>query len=457
MVTDVSGISAAAELAMQVAPDRVLLAGPEYGESLRIWNGAVHHRPAVVVCCETPADVQAAVLGARRHHLALSVRGGGHDWAGRALRDGGLVIDLSRMRQVSVDASAEIATVAGGATAADVIAAAAPSGLVAATGTVGGVGMAGLTLGGGYGPVSGRFGLALDNLLGAEVVLADGRLVTADATHEPELYWALRGGGGNFGVVTSMRIRLHPLARLMAGFVVFPWSEAADVLGRLRKVVEDARDELIVQTAILSGPDGSPTLIVSPAWSGDLEQGQQAMDEISRLGRALASQVAPMAYADMLALYDAYVVSGRQYAIRTRSVGAYTSDVVSALLEAGSTRTSPLAGISIHHFHGAATRVPLESTAFGLRRPHLVVEIVAAWEPGDDTGARHRAWADGLSSALAPSALPGGYPNLLAADACDQIAEAYGPNAARLRAVKSGYDPDRLFSAIPLPLEANPR
>ena len=192
-----------------------------------IWNAAVETRPALVVRARAARGVQEAIRVARDRVLPLSVLGGGHDWAGRGLRGGGLVIDMSRMRGVRVDASARVATVGGGATAADVMAAAAPYGLVAVAGNCGGVGMTGLTLGGGYGPLNGRFGLASDNMLCAEVVLADGRIVIADATHEPELFWALRGGGGNFGVVTSMLVRLHPVDRLIGGLIVFPWSQAA--------------------------------------------------------------------------------------------------------------------------------------------------------------------------------------------------------------------------------------
>jgi hypothetical protein len=368
-----------------------------------------------------------------------------------------LVIDLSAMRQVSVDPETMVATVGGGATSADVLRASAPYAMSAATGTVGVVGMTGLTLGGGYGPVMGRFGLALDNLLGAEVVLADGRLVAADVSHEPELYWALRGGGGNFGVVTSMRIALHRLHRLLAGFILYPWSEAADVLKRFGAWVGTAPDELTIQIGVVSGPDGSPALLASPAWSGDLSQGQASIAELSRLGNPLISQVGPLTYSDMLGLFDPYVVEGRHYAIRTRSVATYTPDVISALVEAGSTRTSPLSGIYVHHFHGAAARVPIESTAFGIRRDHFMIEIVAGWEPADSEAARHRAWADLLCAALAPGALPGGYAGLLGPEDSDQIAHAYGPNAARLLDAKARFDPDRSFSAIALPIAPDKR
>ena len=216
-----SAPAAAGELRARLGPDRVLVSGALFDKAQRVWNGAVDREPALIVRAETAAEVRAAVLTARDHRLPLSVRGGGHDWAGRALRPGGLVIDLTGVRHVVVDAQARTATVGGGATAREVIAAAAPHGLVAATGTCGSVGMAGLTLVGGYGPLNGRFGLALDNLLAAEVVLADGRVVTADAAHEPELFWAVRGGGGNFGVLTSIRVRLHPAPRLLAGFIEF--------------------------------------------------------------------------------------------------------------------------------------------------------------------------------------------------------------------------------------------
>src|SRR5258707_202381 len=268
---------------------------------------------------------------------------------------------------------------------------------------VGFVGMAGLTLGGGGGSLNGRFGLALDNLLGAEIVLADGRLVTTHATHEPELYWALRGGGGNFGVVTSMRIRLHPVHQLLAGLIMYPWSQVSDIMGRLNDILAAAPDELTIQTGILSGLGGSPILFLAPAWSGDLTHGEKAIDELHRLGTPLFTKVAAMTYTDLLAMSDARIVNGHHYAGRTRSVTGFTPDVISALIEAGSTLTSPLSGIPIHHFHGVAARIPSDSTAFGNRHNHLTIEVIAAWHP-DHENARHRAWTESLSTALAPTA-----------------------------------------------------
>ena len=233
-----SELSATRELRAMIQ-GRVLLRGEDdYARTRQIWNGAVEKQPALFALCETSADVQVAVRVARRHGLPLSVRGGGHDWTGRALCSDGLVIDLNRMREVVVDPRSRVAIVSGGASAKDVAAAAGFYGLVAALGNCGEVGMAGLTLGGGYGPLNGQYGLAADNLLGAEVVLADGRRVTTGHDEEPELFWAIRGGGGNFGVVTSLRIRLHETRHMLAGGSCIPgarWRQCCPVTRRLRR------------------------------------------------------------------------------------------------------------------------------------------------------------------------------------------------------------------------------
>ncbi|WP_208611816.1 FAD-binding oxidoreductase [Mycobacterium paraffinicum] len=414
-----------------------------------IWNAAVRHRPALLVRPRSARDVQAAIRVARDRGVRLSVLGGGHDWAGRAVCDGGLVIDMSGMQSVTVDPMTRIATVGGGVIATGLIDAVAPYGLVAATGNCGGVGMAGLTLGGGYGPLNGRFGLAVDNLLGAEVVLADGRIVTASAAQEPELFWALRGGGGNFGAVTSMRVRLHPLDRLIGGMIMFPLSQAATVWRGLQGVLATAPDVMTVQSGLMSGPDGNPAVYLQPAWSGDLRSGLAAVDLLATLGTPLTTQVAPVAYHDVLRLFDVGCVRGLCWAVRTRTVAGYTPEVIDALVEAARALTSPRSLISIHHCHGASTRVAPEETAFANRRPHFVIEIVACWETGD--GAHHRAWADAVSDALAPHAISGGYANLLGPGDKAQIEKAHGDNAARLIAAKKRYDPDAVFTAIPLP------
>jgi FAD/FMN-containing dehydrogenase len=424
---------------------------PDYARARAIWNGAVDHVPGLVIPCRSTAEVQLALSGAQVHGLPISVRGGGHDWAGRALRDGGVVLDLSPMRSVKVDAAARIATISGNATGVEAAAAAVPHGLAPVIGNCGAVGAIGHLLGGGYGALTPGYGLAADNLLSAEVVLADGRAVTADPVQNPDLFWALRGGGGNFGVVTSIRIRLHPVPQLLAGVMLFPWAQAETVLRGYDALLATASDALSVTAVLVSAPDGSPVVMLAPAWSGgDTTAGHQAMARLRGLGTPMLEQVAPMTCADQAHLQDAFVVNGRHHAIETRWLPGLSDETISALVAAGATATSPYSGIALHHFHGAGTRVAADATAFGLRRRHILVEIVAAWEPGD--GTPHRAWARGLSTALAPHALPGGYAGLLAPYAHDQIGQAYGPNAARLREVKRRFDPDNVFSsAIPLP------
>jgi len=452
--TEESGRAAAKDL-RAVMRGRVVQPGDEaYDNVRRTWNGAVDHRPALVAICQSTEDVQAAVRAARAHRLPLSVRGGGHSWLGRGIRHDGLVIDLTEMHRVTVDAASRVANIAGGVTAGDLIAAVSPHRLAAVTGTISAVGMAGLSLAGGYGPLSPRYGLALDNLLGAEIVLADGRLVTADEAENPDLFWALRGGGGNFGVVTAMRIRLHPLDSLLAGLILFPISEAASVLHRYAELLASAPDELELMAAILPGPDGRPVLGLAPAWTGDPVVGEETMARVCRLGTPLLAQIAPMTYAQLIARFDTQVVNGNHYEVRTRSLPRMTPEAIAALVEAAQSRTSPLSSILIQDFRGAATRVATDATAFDPRSDHFLIVIVAAWEPGSkDDGARHRRWAQDTSRALAPVALPGGYTNLLGPDDSDQIAQAYGRNADRLRDVKRRYDPDRIFSATPLPLD----
>ncbi|MEU1597480.1 FAD-binding oxidoreductase [Streptomyces sp. NPDC005708] len=441
-----------AALRRTIPGGQVVTTGPDYDSVRNIWNGAVSARPGVIVRCADPAEVGTAVLAGREFGVPLTVRGGGHDWAGRALRDGGLTIDLSGLRRVKVDPVAKVAEVEGGTTAADLVAATEPFGLTAATGAAGSVGMAGLTLGGGYGPLSGRFGLALDNLLSAEVVLADGSVVTADTEREPELFWALRGGGGNFGVVTSMRVRLHAVPTLLSGMVLFGWEQARTVLAGLADVLAGSPDELTVQSGVLPGPEGKPVVFLSPTWSGDdSTAGEHALARLDTLGTPLVSQVAPTTVPAMLAAIDARFPFGRHVEIRTRSVPSLTSGVRDMLILAGSTLTSPHSAVSVHSLHGAAAQVPERETAFGNRDPHLMIEIIAQWEPGDTGAAEHRVWAGDLADTLAPEALPGGYPNLLGPDAVAQIAHAYGSNTERLLAAKHRYDPYRIFNATPLP------
>ncbi len=442
------------ELRSVISGGVALPSDESYEAARQVWNRAVAHRPLMIAFCQRTTDVEAAVRIARRFNLPFSVRGGGHDWAGRALRHDGLVLDLTRMRGVVVDPHSRVATVAGGATANDVAAAADAHGLIAALGNCGRVGMGGLTLGGGYGPLIGAHGLAADNLLAAEVVLAEGRYVTADADSEPELFWALRGGGGNFGVVASLRIQLHEKRHMLAGSILYPWSDAGNVLSRYAAFAATAPDELGMLIGMASGPGGRPTLQLGPLWNGDKEQGERILRDLQSLGTPQLAQVGPMTYSDVLAPINAMLEqkAGCHWDTRTRWLPAFTPGAVDAMIRGVESKTSLDRMLFVHPFHGAATRVPANSTAFGLRREHFMVEIIAAWDPDGDNGSAHRQWASDLSQSLAPFSLPGGYANLLGPDDREQAAHAYGGNGARLKTLKRRYDPDGVFtSAIPLP------
>jgi FAD/FMN-containing dehydrogenase len=451
-VSDASTLAAAQNLRALMKGKVVTEGEDAYAQLRQIWNGAIERQPALFALCQTVEDVQSAVRIARAHRLPLSVRAGGHDLFGRALTDGGLVIDLTGMRQVEVDPVARVAVLGGGANGTDLSLAAVPHGLAGVTANVGAVGIAGFLLGGGYGPLTTRFGLAADNLLGAEVVLADGQRVKADESQNEDLFWALRGGGGNFGVVTSMRIRLHHVGQLLAGLLVFPWAQAEAVLRGFARIMSMSPDELSMLAVILPLPDGSPGLFLGPIWTGDPEEGKKIVSRLQDLGTPLVNKIEPMSYSELIGIYDSQVQNGRDYYSKTRWLSDLTPEIISLLLKAGSERTSPHSLIALHHFHGAAARVAGEATAFGMRQSHFMVEIVPAWDRASKTeGANHRRWASDLSQRLATFALPGGYPNFLGPDDKEQISSAYGNNARRLREIKQKFDPENVFSsAIPL-------
>ncbi|WP_186257726.1 FAD-binding oxidoreductase [Burkholderia gladioli] len=435
-------------------PDaRLSLPGePAYAAATDIWAGGTDRQPAAVHACRTAAEVRAALRLAREHGLAVAVRGGGHDWARRALCEG-LVIDLREMRAVTPATDGRTIRIEGGALAADVFAAADPLGAAVVTGASGKVGMAGLTLGGGYGALIGRFGLALDNLVSAEVVMADGTLLHASASSEPELFWALRGGGGNFGVVVAMEHRLHALDTVYSGPMFWPFEAAHAVLAHYAALAAELPDALTVQLGLLVGPEGAPMLLAAPTWSGVPEEGPARVAPLCRAAAPLLAQLAHQPYGASNTLFDARVVNGRRVCMDTRSLPALTPAAIGILLDAFARRPSDACAILTHEFRGAAARIAPDATAFAMREPHLLVEIIAVW-PGDDPddAARHLQWVATLSAALAAHALPGGYPNLLPPGDPARAAASFGINAARVAAAKRHYDPANVFaSALPLP------
>jgi FAD/FMN-containing dehydrogenase len=443
-----------AVLSSEIGATKVHFDGLAYADAQnRIYNAAIDFAPRLIVTPESTADVRAAVLSTRKQDVTLSVLSGGNDWSGRSVQ-GDVVIDLTRMQQVLIEGN--IAVVGGGATLARLAQAAEPRGLAAATGSMGHVGVAGLTLGGGYGPFTGRFGMALDNLVGAEVVLADGRVVQTDADSEPDLFWALRGGGGNFGVVTTMRIRLHPQSSVSAGTIAFPLGQASDVLRRYGGLVKRFPDELTETLGFQQGPDGSVLLVMLHAWSGAESDDTHVLNLVTGLGDPVLVQVQRQSPARMLVEVDALLAMTKSKLVtRTVTVPQLGSEVVEKMVEAMKQRPSPLSYIGMHPFHGAPEHIPLTSTAFGIRQRHVLIGIFATWIGDDD--AENRAWADSTAAALQPHALPSAYPNYFGDDSPGQAAVAYGPNGRRLLELKARYDPAGVFQAISLPAKVESR
>jgi FAD/FMN-containing dehydrogenase len=439
-------------------PGSVSRPGSErYSAATAIWAKPTGQMPRAAVRCTMAAQVRETILACREGGLPLSVRGGGHDWAGRALCEG-VVIDLSEMRGVIINTEDGIARISGGARASDVVMMTDSLGFALVTGSVGSVGMTGFTLGGGYGSLMSRFGLAIDNLISADVVLADGRVVIASQESEPDLFWALRGGGGNFGVVTAMKHRLHDLPRVLSGLIIYPFSDAEAVLSGYAEITAVAPDELSVQVVLAGGFDGSPIVIVAPMWSGAQKDGQAQLAPLHKFGTVLASTVQETAYGVSLKAFDAHIVNGRRAFMETCWIPRLDQRGIDAFIGGMETAVSPGCAIITHPFKGAASRVPVEATAFGLRRDHVLVEILAVCpEDADEREAeRHQDWARATRRAFDEIALPGGYPNILGRGEHERAVKSFGPNAKRLIQVKRRYDPDNVFaSAIPLPTSSD--
>jgi len=380
---------------------------------------------------------------AREEGLALAVRGGGHNAAGLALVDDGLVIDLSGLRGIRVDADKRIAYVQGGALWRDLDAATHPHGLATTGGVISSTGVGGLTLGGGLGWLMRQHGLACDNVLAVEIVTADGQVRRASATENPDLFWAVRGGGGNFGVVTNFEFRLHPMRTLYAGMLVFPGPQAPQVLRRYREVAENAPDELTVFAALMTSPDGQPITAIFPAYNGPIAKAEAAVKPFRDLG-PVADQVQEMPYPALQSMLDEGFPSGLHVYWRSDFLKGLPDEALDALVDRFNAITSPLSALLIEQFGGAVARVPADQTAFAQRDAMFNLVIISRWADAA-TAATHTDWARQTSAAIQPFASGGVYVNYLGEEGADRIKAAYGPKYEKLVAVKKQYDPTNLF------------
>ena len=425
---------------------------PGYETARKVWNQAIDRHPAVIARCHTTEDVVAGLKLAQAEEHEVSVRGGGHSFPGFSTTEGGMVLDLGPMKGIAVDATDRIAKVEPGVRWGELTEATSAHGLVAVGGHVADVGVAGLTLGGGNGWLVRSFGLACDNLVSAEVVTADGRVVTANAHQHPDLFWALRGGGGNFGIVTEYTLRLHRLTNLLGGMLMYRLEDAAEVLAYVAGFGAEAPAAVNVAPAIFTAPpapfvpadlQGKPVLAVAACYVGPIADGERALAPLREFTTPVADLIAPTTFRDLQHFFDAQGVSTPYY-MRSHIGGPITEDLISALLDFGGRFTSPGNITLLLPMGGAAGEVAPDATAFRHRDGSYVMEIAAAWNPDDPAPDIHRAWVDGLWTAARPWST-GADINHMADEGLARVREAYGDNFDRLARIKAKWDPRNVF------------
>lgn len=428
----------------------------DYDLARAVWNGAIDRRPRLVARCTGTADTVAAVRFARDHDLEIAIRGGGHNVAGTAVCDDGIVIDLSAIRGVRVDPTNRRAWVQGGALWGDVDHETQPYGLATTGGIVSHTGVAGLTLGGGVGWLMRKHGLTADNLLAVDMVTADGELLRASEQEHPDLFWALRGGGGNFGVVTSFEFRLHPVGpNVLAGPIIWDATDAGEVLRFYRDFVRDAPDELGTVVRFGAAPPlpvipadlhWRPVMMVGTCYAGPIGDGEQALRPLRTFRTPVVDLVGATPYVGFQSALDSTVPHGWNYYWKSTHLPELRDDLIDVIIEHAFSSSSPRSYAAMFHLKGAVSRVPEGGTAFGNRQASHAITLDAVWRPGEGFGDRDTAWAKGFFGALGRFR-EGVYVNFLGGDDDPaRVREAYGEAVYdRLVEVKTAYDPDNTF------------
>ncbi len=420
-----------------------------YDEARKLWNGMFDRRPALIARCAGAADVIRAVNFARDNRLPVAVRGGGHSFPGHSVCDRGLVVDLSAMKAIRVDLRANTARAQAGVKWIEFDQETQAFGLATTGGTVSDTGIAGLTLGGGLGWLSGKYGLTVDNLISADVVTADGRLLTASATENQDLFWGLRGGSGNFGVVTSFEYQLHAVGpTILGGMVAYPLGRTKEVLRFYRQFTKAAPDDLTTYAAFVNPPAGDTVVALFCCYCGPLEKGEEVIRPLRSLGSPAQDLLGPMPYVAQQRLFDDGFPTGSYYYTKAGSLADLTDEAIEIFAEYAATKPSPLSGVLVQTICGAASRVASDAMAFPHRRFPYAPVIVSQWL---DAAASEKnvGWARGFWKALHPFAGDGVYVNDLSHDDGDRVRIAYGANYERLAALKKKYDPDNLFRLNP--------
>ena len=424
----------------------VLAADAHYESARRVWNGNIDRRPALIARCNGVTDVQHAVNFACRHGLMLSVRGGAHSAPGYGTNDGGMVIDLSPMKGITVDPAKRTARAEGGVLWREFDAATQVHGLATTGGTVSNTGVAGLTLGGGLGWLMGKHGATVDNVILAEIVTADGQFRRASAIEHADLFWALRGGGGNFGVVTALHFRLHPVTQVLGGLVLHPLDRAVDMLRFYRDFCRTLPDEAEAYAALLTSPEGVPMAAMLLGYNGPVEEGERILAPARQFGQPAADLVAPIPYGARQTMLDApNAEHGLHRYWRSAFTEQISDDLIKVMVEGAGRFSSPLSAFFLFHLHGAISRVPATETAFGARAIQWDFDAIGQWADGAES-AGHIAWVREIWGLLEPHLQGSAYINHIAADDLpEKIRASFGVNHQRLRTVKALYDKANLF------------
>ena len=451
MVTVNQPVDAFSDLRTTFGGEILVPSDAGYDAARRVWNGNVDRRPALVTRCHGVADVQRAVAYAQERDLLLSVRGGGHSAPGYGTNDGGMVLDLTPLKGIRVDPSLRTARVQGGALWRELDRETQAFGLATTGGTVSNTGVGGLTLGGGLGWLMGKYGLTIDNLLSADIVTADGTFRTVDAENQPDLFWALRGGGGNFGVVVSFEFALHPVDTVLGGLVVFGLDQAPAVLRFYRDFCPTLPDEAEAYAGLLTDPNaGMPVIALVLGYNGDLATGERVLAPARSFGQPLVDMVGRMPYGVRQTVLDEpNAVDGLQRYWRSAFTDWLSDDFIDTAVDYAARFSSPLSAMLFFYMHGAATRVAADATAFSARDAQWDFDVIGHWIDPTESD-RHIDWLRGAWSGLEPHLQGSGYINHLSADdRPEKVRASYGSNHDRLRRLKATYDPTNLFCMNP--------
>lgn len=425
-----------------------------YDQACKVWNATVDRHPALIARCLNESDVQSAIRFAAAQRMLTSVRGGGHHIAGNAVAEGGLMIDLSGMRTISIDAAKRTARVGAGALLGDLDRESQAHGLATPLGINSTTGVAGLTLGGGFGWLTRRYGMTIDNLLSATVVTADGAVRIASAASEPDLFWAIRGGGGNFGVVTTFEFQLHPMgSEVYAGLVVYPFAQARQVLRAWRDFTVNAPDPLSVWTVLRKAPPlpflpasahGTEVVIFPLLYSGEPKEGERAAAPVLQFGDPIATHLGPVPYAGFQTAFDPLLTPGGRNYWKSNNFSQLSNAAIDVVIAAAGRLPGPECEIFVAQLGGAMARVKPTDTAFIGRDAHYIMNVHGRWSDTNDDE-KVRSWARQAFQEASPHATGSGYVNFLTDDEAERVSASYGANYPRLQALKQRFDPGNLF------------